>query len=95
MLINKETAFKNEKLKFPVDYKLKVIMDATINDDENKATLTGIFNRLGIENKNWSSRLSREGSYISFSVMVTLNNQTVFDNLYHELKNVPAIKWAV
>lgn len=95
MLLNKEHAFKNEKIQFPIDYNIKIIMDATISDKDNTRVLKNIFEKLEIPDKNWKNRLSRNGSYISFTIELYLKDKKQFNQLYDELKKNKSIKWAV
>lgn len=95
MLLNKDHAFKDEEIQFPIDYNIKIIMDATISDEENAKVLKDVFNKLEIPNKNWKNRLSKNGSYISFTVELHLKDKKQFNQLYDELKKNKSIKWAV
>ena len=87
--------FKHKDIEFPVAYKLKVIMDATVPDDENSANINEVFEELSIPNSNWKSKLSKKGNYISFSIMVHVKSQEKFDALYSKLDELEALKWAV
>jgi putative lipoic acid-binding regulatory protein len=92
---NKEQAFGDEELKFPVSFDLKVFMDATIPDEQNKAEVAARLYDLEIPFSHWEKRLSSKGKYVCFTVSVTVNNDGIFKDLYRELKTIPGIKLAI
>lgn len=95
MLHNKACAFGNEKVEFPIHYHIKVIMDATESDKENKEILKNIFNNLKINTSEWKYRLSKKGNYISFTVKILVEDKKTFDELYKQLNEHKSVKWAV
>lgn len=96
MQINKNPdIFNGKEIEFPVDYELKVIMDATIPDEENKESVKRILDELNISQTTWTSRLSKEGKYISYSIMVKIVSKEVFEKLYKQLTSLPSVKWAL
>jgi putative lipoic acid-binding regulatory protein len=84
-----------EKITFPVSFDLKVFMDATIPDDQNKAALAERLYYLEIPFSHWEKRLSSKGKYVCFTVSVTVNDDKKFKTLYDELQSIPGIKLAI
>jgi len=83
--------FTSEKLRFPVNFDLKVIMDSGENED----VILNIFLRLKISGVSKGSRLSSKGKYVSFTFNITLENREKMDALYSELKKEPGVRFAV
>jgi len=82
-------------LRFPLSYTLKVIMDATLSDQENEAGLSRVLSDLSIPFAIKNQRLSTSGFYMTYSIMVTINTYETMRSLYIKLKNVPGLKFAV
>lgn len=91
----KEGPFNGEKVEYPVSFNLKVFMDATISDKENKNALAKRLYELEIPFSHWEKRLSNKGKYVCFTVSVTVNNEGKFKDLYTELRKIPGIKLAI
>ena len=81
---NKSTAFN-----------LKVIMDNSISDTENRQNIENLLKNLKIPHSNWENKLSGKGKYISFTIRVTIYSQELMHELYDNLKNVPGVKIAI
>ena len=86
---------KNERISFPVDFDLKVIMDATIPEDTNAANIADLLQRLEIRNTFRKKMLSEKGRYMSFTFHVTIETYEMLKALYNELRTLPGIKFAV
>jgi putative lipoic acid-binding regulatory protein len=86
---------KSERISFPVNFELKVIMDATIPENENKANIEALLQRLEIKCKYLRKRLSKNGRYMGFTYTVTLEDHKKLKALYDELKALPGLKFAV
>lgn len=84
----------NTKLIFPVVFDLKVIMIKTV-PQENQDILKKILVGRSIPHDNWSTKPSKEGKYISFTVQVTIHNKEMMDILYADLKQEPLVKFAI
>ncbi len=96
MLITDNTMyFQNQNIDFPIDYRIKIIMDATTPDEENKTEIRKVFEKLEIPNSDWKSKLSKSGRYISFTIKIHIKDQKLFDRLYNQLNFLDDLKWAV
>lgn len=84
-----------QEIKFPVSFALKAILDNSIAEENHIKELKSILLKLGIAYKNFSSKLSSNGKYISISVGVKVDDRKSFDGLYVELKKTPGIKYAL
>ena len=86
---------KKEQVEFPVSFTLKAILDNSIPEDTHLKELKSLLLKLGIVYKEFSSKLSSNGKYISISVGVKVDDRKTFDKLYIELKKVQGIKYAL
>ena len=86
---------KQENIKFPVRFQLKAIFDNSIASDEHINNLKKVLLKLSVEFHQFTSKLSSNAKYISISVPVKIDDKKTFDQLYSELKLIPAIKYAL
>lgn len=86
---------KQENIKFPVSFQLKAIFDNSISSDQHINNLKKLLLKLNIEFHQFTSKLSSNSKYISISVAVKIDDKKTFDELYTELKLMPAIKYAL
>lgn len=84
-----------KKIKYPVNYQLKLIMDNSIPTDENILNISEKLNELQIKFGSFNSRLSTKSTYISLGVMVRIISADQFKVLYEELKDVKGLKTAI
>ncbi len=87
--------FAGKKVKYPVSYPLKVITTNTKSEDAMKEEIHQVLDRLKIPNRDTKTSLSKKGTYISFTIFVTLINENTLRELYKELASIPEIKMAV
>ncbi len=92
---NRNNLFNEEKVEFPVSYDLKVFMDGTIPDEENKVEVARRLYELEIPFSHWEKRLSKKGNYVCFTVSITVDNNSTFKSLYKRLESIPGIKLAI
>ncbi|MCD6090888.1 MAG: DUF493 domain-containing protein [Bacteroidales bacterium] len=85
----------NEKVKFPVNYDLKIILIANGLHKENEAMIEQVFVKLGITFLNWRHKDSTKGNYTSYTVHIRIINEMVMKNLYAELHTIPGFKMAI
>jgi putative lipoic acid-binding regulatory protein len=86
---------KSEQISFPVTFNLKIIMDATIPEQQNIKSIEEVLDGLEIPNKSMGRRLSSSGRYMSFTYEVMIQEHPVLKALYEKLKSLPGIKFAV
>ncbi len=86
---------KKEQIEFPVSYVLKAIIDNSLPKEESIKNLKSLFLKLGVAYQSFSSKLSSNGKYISFSVKIRVEDKSTFESLYVGLKSVPGIKYAL
>ncbi len=70
--------FGNEKIQFPVEFDLKVIMDSKVNDDENVNTLKNILVSFNIPFSDWRFKQSSAGKYLDPNVFQAAGIELVF-----------------
>lgn len=86
---------KEEKIKFPVRFDLKIIMITPADHKENITKLEDILNMLGIAFNNWRNKPSGKGTYTSYTINVYIISQEKLTALYSELKKIPEVKMAI
>ncbi len=86
---------KEQKLKFPVKFDLKVIMTTQEKDQLNIDLLEPVLNNLNITFGKWTHKPSGKGTYTSYSVSVRILSQEILTQLYNDLKTVPGVKMAL
>jgi len=86
---------KNEKIKFPVRFDLKVIMNTANDHITNINKLEFVLNTLDIAFQNWRHKSSGKGTYTSYTVNVYIISHEKLTNLYADLKNIPEVKMAL
>ncbi len=86
---------KKEILDFPLEFTLKIIVENVLTDKENKNNIKTVLESENINGKDWSSKLSKEGKYLSYRVKVTISDKVQMDSLYAKIKSIPHIKYAI
>lgn len=86
---------KDEKIKFPVRFDLKIIMISAKDHKENITKLENTLNELEIAFNNWRNKPSGKGTYTSYTVNVYIISQQKLTALYAELKKIPEVKMAI
>ncbi len=94
-LLDLNCADNTENLRFPVNFDLKVIMISRGDDEENRVKLRALLDRLSILYREWRSKKSSKGNYISISINVTISSRYIFDSLYADLRKLEGIKFAI
>lgn len=84
-----------QKIKFPIKYQLKLIMDNSITKKENIKNISDKLNELTINFGPFSSKVSSKASYISLTTQVRIVSEEQFKVLYIELNKVKGLKTAI
>lgn len=84
-----------EKLLFPQNFDIKVIVTATVPIDESKANISRVFSDGKAIHSFVSARASAKGNYITYTYNIDLDSQEQMNAVYDGLKNVPGIKFAL
>lgn len=92
---NGAVSIDGKEIEFPVTYQLKAVMLGSETDDDNKAKLVTVFNKLEISNKYIDKKASSKGAYVSFTYSITVTNRQQMDALYADLKKIKELKFAV
>jgi len=87
--------FNKEEINYPIEFNFKAMMDATINDDDNKQSLVEVFNRLAIKHFYHDKKISSKGTYVSFTYKITIVSKDKMKQLYAEIKLVKGLKFAL
>jgi putative lipoic acid-binding regulatory protein len=88
-------SMQGKTLRFPVNFPLKAMMDATIEDDVNKARLVDVFHQLDIKYLYSDKKISSKGKYVSFTYKIRVMNKAQFEKLYTMLRGVEGLKYAL
>ena len=86
---------EQEKLIFPQNFDIKVIVAASISIDETKANLSHIFSDCKTVHSFVSARSSSKGNYITYTYNIDLDSQEQMNAVYDALQKVPGIKFAL
>ncbi|MCP4179015.1 MAG: DUF493 domain-containing protein [bacterium] len=86
---------KKEILDFPQEFTLKIIVENVLTDNENKSNIKTVLESENINGTDWSSKLSKEGKYLSYRVRVNISDKDQMDSLYAKIKSIPYIKYAI
>jgi len=87
--------FDAKEVEFPVTFALKAVMDGTVSDEDNRGSLSVVFNLLEIDHKYENQRVSSKGNYVSFTYNITLISKEQMVALYERLKKVKGLKLAI
>jgi len=81
-------------LNFPCEFTIKVVGTVEANLE---AIIVPVLrkNNVDIERTKISSRLSKEGKYSSFSIILEAQSQEQLDNIYRELSGNPNVLFAL
>jgi len=86
---------QEEKLLFPQNFDIKVIIAALIPIEESKANISRIFSECKAVHHFLSARASAKGNYITYTYNIDLDSQEQMNAVYDGLKQVPEIKFAL
>lgn len=86
---------KEEKLIFPQNFDIKVIVAAVIPIEESKANISRVFSECSAVHSFVSARASAKGSYITYTYNIDIESQEQMNAVYEALKQVPEIKFAL
>ncbi len=84
-----------EKLIFPQNFDIKIIVAALISIEESKTNISRVFSDCKTVHSFVSARASAKGNYITYTYNIDLDSQEQMNAVYDELKNVPEIKFAL
>ena len=87
--------FHGKKVKYPVSFEMKSVMDFNDNDARNKARLEKIFSDQQIPYRFVSQKVSSKGSYMSYTYHVTIVSKGQMEKMYLALKSVEGLKFAL
>jgi len=85
----------DQEVKYPIDFDFKALMDATINDDENKENIIEVFQKNNIKYLYHDKKISTKGTYVSFTFKITIISKEVMQKFYADLKAVKGLKFAL
>ena len=91
---NNDDAFKNAKIKFPVDLNFKVILNDTFPDQVNIVHIANAIEDAGLDYGQITSKESTKKNYTSYTFRITVDNEVQFKDLYEKVKTVPGFVMA-
>lgn len=86
---------KKETLEFPQSFTIKLIVENVLTDRENKKNIETVLLSENIQGTDWSTKLSKEGKYLSYNVGIKIDDKDQMDRLYLKIKDIPHIKYAI
>lgn len=84
-----------EKLIFPQNFDIKVIVAAIVPIEESKTNISRVFSDSKAVHSFVSARASAKGNYITYTYNIDLENQEQMNAVYDGLKTIPEIKFAL
>jgi len=87
--------FHGKKVKYPVSFEMKSVMDFNDNDARNKASLEKVFMDQQVVFRFVSQKVSSKGSYMSYTYHVTIVSKGQMEKMYLALKSVEGLKFAL
>ncbi|PLX14171.1 MAG: hypothetical protein C0598_01980 [Marinilabiliales bacterium] len=87
--------FNKEQVNYPITFNFKAMMDAHIDDDENKQSLAEAFNKFDIKHSYTDKKISSKGTYVSFTYKITIVSKQIMNEFYAHLKTVNGLKFAL
>lgn len=84
-----------EKLIFPQNFDIKIIVATTIPVEESKKSISQAFSTCKAVHSFVNIRTSAKGSYITYTYNIYIESQAQMNAVYDALKNVPEIKFAL
>lgn len=86
---------QKQKVEFPVNYDLKVILETDEQIIIQQRNLELVLEDADVNHNFVKSRHSRKGNFVSLTMNVTLENMKQMQYLYRRLKLLPGIRFAV
>ena len=86
---------QTQKLIFPQNFDIKVIVAASVPIDETKTNLSRVFSDCKTVHSFVSARSSAKGNYITYTYNIDLDSQEQMNAVYDALQKVPSIKFAL
>ncbi len=80
---------------FPVNFDLKIIVTSAKESEEHRKELESVLSDLDIPCSNWRERVSSKGSYLSYTVNVTVMSRELFDRMYLTFREKDYIKTVI
>lgn len=84
-----------EKLIFPQNFDIKVIVAAIVPIEESKSNISRVFSDCKVVHSLVSARASAKGNYITYTYNIDLESQEQMNAVYDGLKTIPEIKFAL
>ncbi len=84
-----------EKIRFPQNFDIMVIVSATVPLEESKKNISRAFSTCKAIHSFVSTRASSKGSYITYTYNVDIESHEQMNAVYDVLKNVSGIKFAL
>lgn len=84
-----------EKLIFPQNFDIKVIVAASMPVEESKVNIGRVFSECKAVHSFVSVRSSNKGNYITYTYNIDIESQEQMNAVYDALKQVPEIKFAL
>lgn len=86
---------ESPEVEFPVNYELKVILKTNEELGIQQRNLELVLEDAEVNHNFVKSKHSRKGNFVSLTMNVTLNSMNQMQYLYHRLRLLPGIKFAV
>lgn len=86
---------QEEKLFFPQNFDIKVIVAASVPVEESKKNLSQVFSQCKVVHSFVNVKASTKGTYLNYCYNIDIESQEQMNLVYDALKQVPEIKFAL
>ncbi len=86
---------KKEDIRFPVKTPLKVFVESIYSEDEARALFDEICQKSGTRIEDFDKRLSKNGSFVSYTLLVELKSLEMLESLFADLGKVKGVKTVI
>ena len=86
---------QQEKLLFPQNFDIKVIVAASVPIEVSKANISKAFSEGKAVHHFLNARASAKGNYITYTYNIDLESQEQMNSVYAALRQVPELKFAL
>lgn len=86
---------KQENLKFPVTFDLKVVIEAIATTEAQQNNIESILSDLQVRHTYKNRKMSTKGTYTSYTYEVLVQSRDQMQLIYTEIKQIQGFKFAL
>ena len=89
------TLFCNEKVNYPIKFRIKIIFIMDSSVEELSSRVVPVFESLSINHADWMKRESSSGKYVTISAEIDVQSEEFMKKLYLQLSTVDGVKTVI